>query len=520
MEKVKTEWVDRRTGRWVLFATILASSMAFIDFSALNVALPAIQKSFEALGSQILWVVNGYNLMLASLILVGGTAGDRLGRKKMFMIGVSVFMGASMFCGFSPGIDFLIAGRIVQGIGGAFMVPGSLSIITASFGPDRRGSAIGTWSAVTTIMMVLGPVIGGFLSQAGLWRFIFFINVPLAAAALFALFLYVPESRDEGVSRRIDVTGAALATVSLVGLTYGFISAPNLGYGAPRVIVSLGVGFTAMAAFIIAEKKIANPLVSLDLFGSKTFSGANLLTLFLYGALSAYTLFVTLNMIQVQGYPESVAGFVLLPFVVLLAGLSRWSGKLVDRIGPRPFLIAGPSIVGVGFFLTSFAGLTAGPQDYWTSFFPPIFLFGLGMGFTVAPLTTTVMSALPTRFAGTASGINNATARVAGVLAIAILGSIALISFSNGVSELTAGMDLPQKARAELHNESLQFGDASVPPNVPQGLENRVQLSLDKAFVRSFALLMYICTGLAWLSALMSALLIKKGVFHSDEEFH
>jgi EmrB/QacA subfamily drug resistance transporter len=517
MQNALESFVDRKTGRWVLFATILASSMAFIDFTALNVALPVIQSTLSATGPQILWVANGYNLMLASLILVGGSLGDKLGRKKVYAAGILLFTAASIFCGSSPSIGFLIAGRVAQGVGGALMVPGSLALITASFGPDRRGGAIGTWSAVTTLVMIAGPVLGGFLAQSGLWRFIFFINVPLAAAALIALARFVPESREPGPKKRLDLAGAALITASLVGLTYGFTSASELGFGNPGVALSLSAGFLALVGFVIAENRIVNPLLPFDVFKSRTFTGANLLTLFLYGALAAYTLFLSLNVIQIQGYREAVAGLVLLPFVVLLAGMSRWTGKLVDRIGPKWLLTAGPLVVGVGFFLTSLAGLTDGPRDYWRKFFPAIFLFGVGMGLTVAPLTTTVMSALDTRLAGTASGVNNAVARIAGVLAIAILGTVALSVFKGAVADETSRLSLPPTAREEVMGQALRFGGAAVPGSVPRELAGVVERSLKTAFVDSFRVLMYLCAGLAWLSALAAAVLVGRPVARADQ---
>jgi len=510
MENQNETHGDRKTGRWVLFATILASSMAFIDFTALNVALPAIQSTLSARGSELLWVANGYNLLLASLILVGGSLGDRLGRKKVFAGGIILFTVSSIFCGVSPSVGFLVAGRAVQGIGGALMVPGSLAIITSYFGPDKRGGAIGTWSAATTVVMVAGPVIGGLLAQSGLWRLIFFINVPIAAAALSVLLLRVPESREPGGAQGVDTAGAVLITASLVGLTYGFTSASELGFGDQIVVVSLAAGFGAFAGFIVVEMRSRKPMLPLGFFKSRTFSGANLLTLFLYGALTAYTLFLPLNVIQVQGYRESVAGLVFLPFILLLAGMSRWVGKLADRIGPKPFLIAGPFLAGAGFFLTSFVGLTAGPKAYWKSFFPAIVLFGLGMGITVAPLTTTVMSALSTRFAGTASGVNNAISRIAGVLAIAIMGTVAFTSFSSAVAEQTAKIDLPPAAREEVMRQAPRFGDASVPESVPVDLKGVVELSFKTAFVRAFRLLMYMCSGLAWVSALMAGIFIEK----------
>jgi EmrB/QacA subfamily drug resistance transporter len=508
MEKTNETFVDAPTGRWVLFAAILASSMAFIDSTALNVALPAIQSALGATGTQVLWVANGYNLTLASLILVGGSLGDRFGRRKVYAAGILLFTAASIFCGASPSVRFLVAGRLAQGIGGALMVPGSLALITACFGPERRGRAIGTWSAATTLVMVAGPVLGGLLAQSGLWRLIFFINVPIAAASMTALVLRVPESREPGPPKRLDAAGAVLVTVSLVGLTYGFTSASELGLSNPVVLVSLAAGCLALAGFVFAERRVRDPMLPMEVFRSGTFSGANLLTFLLYGALSAYTLFLSLNVIQAQGYREAVAGLVLLPFIALLAGMSRWTGSLADRIGPKWLLTAGPLVAGAGFFLTGFAGLTDGPRDYWAKFFPAIFLFGVGMGLTVAPLTAAVMSALDTRFAGTASGVNNAVARIAGVLAIAVIGTVALAAFKGAAAEETSRLSLSPAAREEVAVQALRFGDAAVPESVPEELAGEVERSLKRAFVGSFRIVAYLCAALAWLSALAAAVFV------------
>jgi EmrB/QacA subfamily drug resistance transporter len=501
---------------WALVSAILASSMAFIGQSALNVALPAIQSSLQARGSELLWIINGYTLMLAAFILVGGSLGDRLGRKKVFMIGIALFALSSLACGFATSVGSLIVARIVQGIGGALMVPGSLAIISAAYSPERRGGAIGTWSAVTTIATVAGPVVGGFLAEAGLWRVVFFINIPIAAAALIILSRRVPESRNEEAAGGIDWTGAAAATLSLVALAYGFLAAPDFGFDAPRIFIALGLGVVFLVLFLLVENRSRNPMVRLTLFQSRSFSGANLLTLFLYGALAAYSLFLSLNVIQVQGYRESLAGFAFLPFVLILAGMSRWTGRLADRTGPRPWLILGPAIVGVGFFLTALVGLTEGPRDYWTSYFPGIAVFGIGMGFTVAPLTTTVMTSVDTRFAGTASGINNATSRVAGVLAIAVLGSVALFTFTGRVESIADAAGLGHAARAALMDEAANLGNASVPPQVPEALAAEVGRSLKIAFVHSFRIIMFVCSGLAWLSAVMAALFIEKNPAGSE----
>jgi EmrB/QacA subfamily drug resistance transporter len=498
-------------GRWVLFATILASCMAFIDSSALNVALPALQAGLHASGAQLLWIVNAYLLMLAALILIGGSLGDKLGRKKIFMLGIGLFMLASLACGLAPTIELLIGARVAQGVGGALMIPGSLAIIGASFGDDRRGRAIGTWSATTTLVTIAGPMLGGFLADAGLWRGIFLINLPLGIAALLVLFFKVPESRDAQASSAIDYPGVVLASLGLAGLTYRFISAPRLGFADWRVYGTLLGGLVALVAFVIVEARSDHPMMPLQLFRSRTFSGANLLTLFLYGGLSGGTFFLTLNLVQAQGYRQSIAGFAFTPFAVLLATLSRLTGGLADRYGPRLPLIVGPALVGLAFLLFSFVGLTNGPASYWTTFFPAILVFGVGMAITVAPLTAAVMGALPAHFAGTASGVNNAVSRMAGVLTLAIVGAAALFVFARALETRTADLGLSGAARAELQRAAAQLGAATVPAEVAPAQADAVKLAIRQAFVDTYRVVMIVCATLAWLSAGMAALLLRAG---------
>ncbi|WP_017318225.1 MFS transporter [Mastigocladopsis repens] len=496
-------------GRWVLFSTILASSMAFIDASALNVALPALQNDLQASGVQLLWIVNAYLLMLAALILVGGSVGDKLGRKKVFMIGISLFMLASLACGFAPTTEFLIGARVMQGIGGAMMIPGSLAIITAYFEPERRGGAIGTWSAATTIVTVAGPVLGGLLADAGLWRGVFLINLPLGLTTLLVLYFKVPESRNEEISGKIDYPGAILITLGLAGLTYGFISIHELGLSDLRIYGSLLGGIVALGAYMVVQARSAHPMMPLHLFKSPTFSGTNLLTLFLYGALSVGTFFLSLNLVQAQGYSQSVAGLADMPFALLLSGLSPWAGQLADRYGPRLPLIVGPSLAGLGFLLMSFVGLTHGSSEYWTTFFPGIMVFGLGMAITVAPLTTAVMGSVGTHYAGTASGINNAVSRTAGVLAIAIVGSVALCTFAGALQDHTANIHLTQTGRIFLQSQANQLGQTSLLTGVAPQNVAAVEKAIKLAFVDTFRVVMIICAGLAWVSALMAALLVE-----------
>ena len=493
--------------RWVLISAILASAMGFIDSSALNVALPTIQSSLGANGTQLLWVVNGYLLMLAALILTGGSLGDRLGRKRIFSIGIAIFMAGSLGSGLSPSTDALIAARIVQGIGGAMMIPGSLALISAVYSDARRGQAIGTWSAVTTLVTVIGPVLGGVLSGAGLWRLIFLINVPLGVIALFILSARVPESANPG-AKAIDYPGAVLATISLGGLTYGFISAPEMGFGAPAVIATLAVGVVSAIAFVFVESRSSHPMLPLNLFRSRVFSGANLLTLFLYGALSASSFFMSLNLVQVQGYSEAQAGMAFLPFSFFLAGLSRFTGRWADRHGFRTPLILGPAIVGIGFIVLSQVGVTSGPNSYWTTFLPGVLLFGLGMGITVAPLTSAVMGSVHRELSGTASGVNNAVSRTAGVLTIAVLGSVALLVFQGQLQARTASLDLAPQARASLTANAGQLGNTPLPSGVEGPAAAQAKDAIRQSFAGMFETIMLINAAMAFLAAGITILFI------------
>lgn len=468
----------------VLIATILASSMAFIDSTALNVALPALQKDLGIDGSDLLWIVNGYALFLSALLLVGGSLGDFYGRKKVFGLGILIFTIASVFCGFAENGLFLILSRCVQGIGGALMVPGSLSLITAHFPSEKRGWAIGTWSMYSAMTTIFGPAIGGWLAGIGLWEAIFFINVPLALIALYFL-TKVPESKELS-SKKIDVIGAFLATISLAGITYGFIEAPNYGFDSSRIILALGLGIAALSAFIFHQWKATYPMMPLSLFKSKLFSSTNFITLLVYGALGGFLFFFPLNLIQVQGYPAEIAGVTLLPFGLLIAFMSRWSGAWCDRVGPRPPLIIGPMLTAVGFFLFSLPSITNGPSDFWTTYLPAILFLGVGMGITVAPLTTAVMGAVPPERTGTASGVNNTIARTAGVLAIAIMGALGIITFEKSLNERIAPLNLTATAEKELKKEIPKLAEAQVPTSASTDKREEISKSIDLAFIDSF----------------------------------
>ncbi|MEM7334569.1 MAG: MFS transporter [Chloroflexota bacterium] len=499
---------QQKIERWVLIATILASSIVSISSSALNVALPALQRDLNVTGAELLWIINAFALFLSALILVGGSLGDHYGRNFIFRIGIIVFTIASALCGLAPNTLTLIIARAIQGIGGAMLVPGSLAILTAIYPAARRGAAIGLWSTFSALMVAIGPVVGGWLAGQGLWRYVFYLNIPLAGVALFAL-SFVPETKDENASAQLDWWGALFTTLGLAGITYGFIQAPDLGFGHWQIIATLGGGFLSLILFVIVESRTPHPMVPLQLFRSRTFSGTNLLTLFLYAGLGGILFFLPLNYIQAQDYPEEIAGLTMLPFIVLLILMSRWAGGLVDRVGARLPLIVGPALAGVGMALFTIPGLTSGPAEYWTTFLPPTILFGIGMGITVAPLTTAVMGSAPVETTGIASGINNAVSRSAQVLAVAIFGAIALISFSQTLQTRLMPIELTDTQSRFLENESRNLGGAALPDDIDDETAVLVQQAIRQSFVAVFRQIMWIGAGLSWLSAMAAALLIE-----------
>ncbi|MBD3160831.1 MAG: DHA2 family efflux MFS transporter permease subunit [Candidatus Eisenbacteria bacterium] len=488
----------RRAQRWVLTATIIASSMAFIDGTVVNIALPVLQVDFDASVAGVQWVVESYALLLAALILPGGSFGDRFGRKRVFAFGTALFALASAWCGLAPSITQLILARAVQGIGAALMIPMSLAIIGASFPPERRGRAIGTWSAFTAMSMAFGPVLGGLLVEYASWRVVFYINLPLAAVVGFALLRGVPESRADEPSGPIDWPGTLLATLGLGGIIYGLIESSRLGLGNPVVVAGLLAGVAALAAFLLVEKRSRSPLMPLPLFRSTPFSGANGLTLLLYGALSAVFFFLPFNLLQVQDYSASKTGLSLLPFSVVVFLLSRWSGGLVDRFGARPPLVVGPLTAGAGMVLLALPGIDG---SYWSTFFPGIFVVGLGMAVTAAPLTTSVLNSVGEAHTGVASGINNAISRVGALLTIALFGIVILQFFTGALRENLAALQVSEETVRRVMLERTQL--AALEIDVDSGPVDRDALrqAVASAFVAGFRWVMLICAGLAVTSA-------------------
>lgn len=490
--------------RWILAATILGSSLAFIDGTVVNVALPAIQSTFHANVAEVQWVVEAYGLLLAALMLVGGSLGDLFGRRVVFVSGVAIFALSSAACGLASNITQLIAVRSMQGVGAALLVPGSLAIISASFDEKSRGQAIGTWSGSTAITTAAGPVLGGWLVEHASWRWAFFINLPIAAAVIIISLWQIPESRSR-TAGKVDWLGAALVTVGLAGLVYGFVESSNLGWKHPLVAGSLLLGTTALVLFVIAERKEASPMLPLQLFASRNFTGANLLTLFLYAAIGIFFFLFPLNLIQVQGYSATKAGAAMLPMILLVFLLSRWSGGLVTRYGPRRPLIVGPLIVAVGFVLFALPGANG---MYWKSFFPPMIVLGLGLAVTVAPLTTVVMNSVDRDHVGTASGINNAVSRVAGVLAVAVLGIVMVNSFSSRLKSEITGLTLPPAALHQIDANANKLAGLQVPQGVDAATGQEIRRSVQEAFVYGFRVVALICAGLSMASAAVTATMI------------
>jgi EmrB/QacA subfamily drug resistance transporter len=491
----------RACGPWILTSTVLGSSMAFIDGTVVNVALPSLQAALHATLSQVQWVVESYALFLAALLLAGGALGDLYGRRFIFCLGVSIFAAASAWCGFAPDIRQLILARAVQGVGGALLVPGSLAIISASFPADQRGRAIGTWSAFTGITAAVGPVLGGWLVEHLSWRWVFFINLPIAALVLVISFWRVPESRDANRSGRLDLPGALLITFGLATLVYGLIESSNYGWHQPRVWGSLVASFLALTAFLLVETRSQSPLMPLKLFRSRNFAGANLLTLFLYAALGTILFFLPFNLIQVQGYTPTQAGAANLPFILIMFFLSRWAGGLIARYGARLPLVVGSAITAAGFALFARPGLGG---SYWTTFFPATIVLGLGMACVVAPLTTTVMNSVDQSQAGTASGINNSISRIASLLAIAVFGVILVQVFDASVKKTLAGTGLPAAERQAIYQQRNRLVQIQLPSSLDEQQKGQARRAIDESFVTAFRVVVLLSALLSAVSAIIA----------------
>jgi len=467
--------------------------MAFIDGTVVNVALPALQANLNATIVDVQWVIEAYSLLLAALLLVGGSLGDHYGRRRIFLIGTALFALASAWCGLAPNTAQLISARAAQGLGAALLVPGSLAIISSSFPENERGRAIGTWSGFSAITTAVGPVIGGWLIEHISWRAVFFINIPIALLVIFISLGSVPESSDKE-SAGLDWRGAIVGTLGLGALVYGLIESSRLGFGDRSLIAALAVAIALLALFFIVEARIPHPMLPLSLFRSRMFAGANLLTFLLYGALGGTLFFLPLNLIQVQHYSATAAGAAFLPFILIMFLLSRWAGGLVERYGPRLPLVVGPLIAACGFALFMFPSVGG---SYWTNFFPATVVLGLGMAISVAPLTTTVMNSVVQNRVGIASGVNNAVARSAGLIAIAALGIVMLQVFNHVLDRRLAEWNVPASVSRSLQVERTKLADMALPGDQDPATRQLIRRAVEESFVSGFRVVMIIGTALA-----------------------
>jgi EmrB/QacA subfamily drug resistance transporter len=474
--------------RWTLIATILATGIVFLDSSVVNVALPAIDRQLDAGLSGLQWIVDGYVLTLAALLILGGSLGDRYGRRRMMLVGLIGFGIASVACGLAPSVGWLIAARMLQGVAGALLVPGSLALLRATFAEgEARGEAIGNWSGWSGITTVIGPLLGGWLVDTFSWRWVFFINVPIVALAAILLASQVPESRATG-GRSLDWLGAGLVTGGLGGLAYGLIGGPVAGWDSALVIASLVGGAVALIVFVAVEKRGRDPMVPLDLFRSRNFSAANLTTLGVYFALYGTLFFLVIYLQNVMDYTALQAGLVLAPISFLMLVLSPIFGKLAGRYGPRLFMTVGP--LGIGLGLLVFTRLQP-DSSYWTGPLPAIVIFGLGLAGTVAPLTDTVVSAVPDQHSGVAAALNNAVSRGAALLAIALLGVVVATTFRGELAQQTAQLALSPSQEQILTEATADptgaVDVAQLPPQAGQAVNRAYTQALHQAMLVSAA---------------------------------
>ncbi|HEX7041765.1 MAG TPA: MFS transporter [Patescibacteria group bacterium] len=490
-------------GKLILFATILASGMAFLDGTVVNIAIPTIQARLNATLSDIQWVVNAYALILSALIMISGALGDKFGRKRIFLYGIGFFSLTSFLCGISQNITQLIIFRALQGVGAAMMIPGSLSIINASFEEKVRGSVIGLWSGLAGGIAAIGPFLGGFLVQILGWSSIFFINLPLGILALFITWKFVPETKNHEF-RSIDFAGTVSLFLGLLGLTYALIEQPLLGWGNPMVFITFVIGIILLILFVMIEIRVKHPLVPLEIFKSNLVTGANLATLFLYFALSGVIFFLVLNLQQIQHWPPLLAGLGMLPTILLITFLSGPGGTLADRIGPRLPMIIGPAIVGLGMSIFMIPSTHA---NYFLTFFPGLILFGLGMSLVIAPLTKSALS-VETKYSGSASGVNNAVARIAGLMAVALLGAIVLSLFGTKLTMALNSSHLTFTQKHQILSQKDDLGAVTIPNTFSKEAKDIAQIAVDNSFVYSFRVAMGINASLAFLAAIISFIFI------------
>jgi EmrB/QacA subfamily drug resistance transporter len=452
------------------------------------------------------WVINAYTLCMSALLLIGGAAADQVGRRRIFIVGISIFAIASIGCGLAPTVEVLILARAIQGVGAALLIPCSLAIIGAAFAEKERGAAIGIWSGASAIAAGGGPLLGGWLVDHLSWRAIFLINPVIAIPTILIALRHVPESTDAEAKKGLDGPGAALAFFGLGSLVYGLIAASDRGWSSPIVVGAVLLGAILLVSFVMVERHSPRPMMPLDVFTSLTFSGVNILTLLLYGALGGAMFFMPFLLIQVHGYTATEAGGAFLPFTIVLALLSKWGGGLVDRFGARLPLIIGPAMVAIGFFLWGLPGIGG---SYWTTFFPASLVMGFGMAITVAPLTTTVLNSVAQHQTGVASGINNAVAQVAGLLLIAILGTVGIATLNRSLDQRLASSSAGPEVHKIVDLARHGFVMPGMPPNTPAQIQAAAHELIADSFLDTIRRVMLIGAALSLASAAAAAFTIR-----------
>ena len=484
---------------------MLGSTMGTLDASIANVAMPTIARVYATSIDNAEWVILSFMLVTASTLVLFGRLGDMFGQKRIYLGGFAIFGASSLACALAPSLVLLVVARAVQALGAAMLLSSNQALIVDTFPSTERGRAIGFNGAAVAVGLSLGPIVGGAIVTYGDWRWIFLINVPLAAAVVAISLWHVPESRGSE-AKRLDYLGAFVVTVGLGTLIYGLIESPQLGWGHPRVVASLLVAVLCLLSFPLVERRAESPMVPLKLFRSRTFSGANLLTLFLYSALGIFFFIFPMNLIQVQGYSATAAGAAALPLILLMFFLSRWSGGLVTRYGSKLPLIVGPVIAATGFVLFAVPSIGG---SYWATFFPAFLILGFGMAVSVAPLTTVVMGAVDQNHAGAASGINNAVARVASLLAIAVFGIVMVQAFASRLDHKLASLEVSAEVRNEMQANRTKLAGIDIPRRLDAVQAQEVKADVSAAFIFAFRVVACSCALLSLASALFAGMLIE-----------
>lgn len=493
LKTTSTEFAEKMA----LTIAILSTGIVFLDQTAVNVALPAIQKSLNADISALQWIIDIYLLVLSVLMLIGGVLGDIFGRVRVYIIGMVIFIAASVLCGVAPSTEWLIAGRFLQGVGGSLIAPGGLAIINAVVASERRGRMLGIWGTFSPLITVAGPVIGGWLVDFVSWRAVFFINLPLGIISIMIAWVYVPETKNEEIDGRLDWLGLVTLMLGLGGLLIALIEGPNLGWSSPWILLSIAAGIVGFIAFIWVESWVPAPLIPLELFKIPEFTGVNLMTIVLYFGLGGPFFFITLNFQQIQGYSAAQAGLAMMPITIILFLMARQMGALIDRIGPRPLIIIANILIAIAFFMLMWPSLD---QSYWTHWLPGIVMYGIGLGFLVVPITSLGLQALPQNRSGIASGVNNAASRLGQMLAIAILGAVMTNQFRNGLVNRLARLEISTEVQATLLAQARNLGETAPPRGLPVEKVAQIEQVVRLAFVDGFRTNMLISAILVLLS--------------------